>query len=209
MVEVSMIVGALTIMTFFVMIAVMLKGNQAKVYVFDENNNVHLKRGRIKQEGTISFKYNGHSKGGVSIEKNKYKRGKKQILLYREEQGTLIPISDRLITEKKGSLDFSTAQEKRYETEALQNISKKIDNTWAAWVKPLVGTFLIIMGASIVSIVMVQNAMDVEPVPEPQAQMFVNTTHAINDLVESNQAIVESMNEENNPENNQEQSPPR
>lgn len=209
MVNISMIIGALVIMTFITMITVIIRGSQAKVYVFDEFNNVHTKIAREKED-SVSFKYNAHSRGGVSVEGNKYKsKGRKRIYLYRDQGGTLLPITDYSLTENVGTLDFSTSQEKRFETEALENISKKIDNTWAAWLKPLAGSFIIVMGAAIVSIVMVQNALEIEPVPEPQSQMFVNTTNSIQDLVESNREMVETIQEEKSNNDNNENSPPR
>lgn len=193
----SIFIWTIVVVMFVIMIAVIMTGGKALVYVFDEFNGVTQRRGKVK--GTqVSFKYNDASKGGVAIENNTFKKGKKKAYLYQEVNGILLPISTKKVEEKKSSLFLSTSQEKLYETEALKNVAKKIDNTWWAQMKPLVMGAIIVLGAVLVSIVMIQKAMDVEPVPEPQVEMWKGTIDAVKEVAESNKQLVEEIRTEKN-----------
>jgi len=152
------------------MIFVILKGAPAWVYV-----------ARTK-DGKVFFNYNSAAKGGVAIEKNRYK-----------------------------SFDLSTSQEKLYETQALKNVIEKIDNSWWSSVKPYLGAAIIILGAMIVSIVMIQQARHVEPVPQPEVELFNNVTHAMIQLSQSNQELVKEIATQYNITHNNKQinKPPR
>ena len=190
-----MILWAIVIITFIVMVIVMIKGANSFVFVFDKFNIVRRIRAKEK-DGKVSFKYNSASKGGVAIEENVYKQGKKRVYFYRDVNGILLPISDKTLDDKHGSFDLSTSQEKLFETEALKNVVNKIDNTWWAQIKAIATSALLIFGAMIVSIVMIQNAMEVEPIPEPQLEMWKDTNKAMTDLVESNQVLIEEIRDD-------------
>lgn len=189
----SIFIWAIVVIMFVVMIIVILAGGNAWVYIFDEHNRVIKRRGRVKNDNTVSFKYNAGTKGGVAIEGNKYLQAKKRAFFYRDVGGILLPITDKRITEKVSSLDLSTAQEKWYETKALENTANKIDNTWWSAIKPFVMGFMILLVAMVVSIVMIQKALDVEPIPEPQLQMWQDTNANILKLVESNEKLVSTI----------------
>lgn len=191
----SIILWAIVIITFIVMVVVMIKGANSFVFVFDRFNMVRKIKAKEK-DGKVSFKYNTSSKGGVAIENNVYKQGKKKVYFFRDVNGVLLPISDILITEKQHSFDLSTSQEKLFETEALKNVVNKIDNTWWAQIKAIATSALLIFGSMIVSIVMIQNAMEVEPIPEPQIEMWKDTNKAMTDLVESNQILIEEIKDQ-------------
>lgn len=189
---VTTIIGTLVIVMFIIMVAVIIKGGKAKVYIFDEHNGIYIKRGTINGD-TVAFRYNNTSKGGIAIEGNKYKQGKNKAFFYRDVNGILLPIIDKKVNDKISSLELSTSQEKLYETEALKNVIKKIDNTFWSQIKPLLMGMMIIFGAVIVSIVMIQKALDVEPIPEPQLEMWKDTTKAMQTLVKANQELVKEI----------------
>lgn len=178
------------IMGIFMMYLILF-GAKAVVYVFDEHNGVYRKRGRVTGE-KVSFKYNASTKGGVAIEGNKYKAGKKLVFLYRDVGGVCLPITDKKVNEKILSLDLSTSQEKLYETRALENVANKIDNTLWKQLQPIVVAGFILAIAMVVSIVMIQKAMDVTPVPEPQLLIWQDTNSAMRELVVTNQQMADS-----------------
>ena len=103
-----------------------------------------------------------------------------------------MPITDSKINDKLSSLELSTSQEKLYETRAIENVANKIDNTLWKQLQPIVVAGFILAIAMVVSIVMIQKAMDIEPIPEPQLLMWEDTNKAMNKLVESNQQMVNS-----------------
>lgn len=204
------IIWIIVIIMFIIMIFVILKGAPAWVYVIDEFNNIKKYRARTK-DGKVFFNYNSAAKGGVAIEKNRYNSGKKKVYLYRDADGVLLPITDKKIKERESSFDLSTSQEKLYETQALKNVIEKIDNSWWSSVKPYLGAAIIILGAMIVSIVMIQQARHVEPVPQPEVELFNNVTHAMIQLSQSNQELVKEIATQYNITHNNKQinKPPR
>lgn len=188
----SIVIWIVVVIMFVIMIIVIIRGGNAFVYIFDEHNAIYKRKGKVSTD-KVSFKYNDTTKGGIAIEKNKYKSGKKLAFFYRDIGGILLPITDSKISDKLYSLDLSTSQEKLYETRALENVANKIDNTLWAQMRPIVMGAIILMVAMVVSIVMIQKAMDVEPVPEPQLLVWQDTSKAMIQLVESNQQIVDKI----------------
>lgn len=205
----NILIWAIVVMMFVVMVIVIIRGNKALVYIYDEFNGITKKGARVNDGKQVSFKYNESSKGGVAIEGNKYKMGKKLVFLYRDIGGVLLPIKDVKIDEKTASLDLSTSQEKYYETKALENVVKKIDSTWWGAIKPIIMGAIIIFGAVIISIVAIQKALDVEPIPEPQVEMWQDTNEAMQALVKTNQDLVKQIQTDRNIKSNEETDPPR
>ena len=191
------IIWGILVLMIIGLIIIIIKGPEAFVYVLDEFNTIKKYRARVR-DGKVYFNYNTASKGGIAIEKNSYKTGKKKVYFYRDVDGVLLPVSDKKIKDREMSFDLSTSQEKLYETMALKNVIEKIDNTWWSAVKPYIGAFIIVIGAVIVSVVMIQQARHVEPVPQPEVELFNNVTHAMMDLVQSNQQLVSEISKQNN-----------
>lgn len=193
---INILIYVAVVVMFIVMIAVIIRGNQAKAIVVDDNNNLTIKKARIK-DGKLSFKYNSHSKAGVTTEDNKYRQLKKKVYWFVDINDTLIPINSQKISEKKASLNLSTSQEKRYEIESMVAVSEKIDNTWLTAIKPLAIGFVIVMFASIVSIVMINNASEYTPVVEEQTDALVKVAESMQRLVESNEELVGGIENSN------------
>lgn len=150
----------------------------------------------INGSDKIIFSYNSGSKAGVAIEENVTMWKKKKVYHYMDVNGTLLPVKKNIYdTEaKRAELDLATSQEKLYETEALKAAANKVDESFWEKNKALIMAGFMVMAALIFSIVLVQKSLDVQPVPEPQVQMFNSMTEQLKEVSEINQEQAELIN---------------
>lgn len=191
----TLIIGFPVVLTAVVIVEVTRRGCIA--FVYDGFRKIYKYRASVK-DGKVLFRYNQQSEAGVAFEDNEYRLGKKKLFKFLDVDGTLLPVTikDYNKASKWAELDLSTSQEKLYETEALKAIAEKISDTWWEKNKLLVFGAFIIMIAFLIFIITMKFAMDIEPVPEPTWDLVRSIAQSLQNVSQSNQAIVDQISQQ-------------
>lgn len=157
---------------------------RVKVFVIDKFGDLLMFNGVKMPNGKIRFKYNAASKAGVSYEDNEFKFRKRRAYMFEGQNDTLLPVGYQKATRK---LHLSTSQEKLYEIDAKKAIIDKIDSD-SFWDKNKVFFYGVVMlfAAALVSIVMLNFAFDVTPVPEPQIELAAQCIDVLQNVSATN-----------------------
>lgn len=165
-----------------------------KVFVLDKFGDLLMFNGTKLPNGKIKFRYNSASKAGVSYEENEFKFRKKKAFMFEDHNDTLLPVGH-----EKGSrkLHLSTSQEKLYEIDAKKAIVEKIDSD-SFWDKNKVFFYgaVMLFAAALVSIVMLNFAFDVQPVPQPQLELASQCIDVLQNVSSTNTEQFESTLDE-------------